>query len=72
MRRDRRRFTLSAEAEALLGDPEGRWERLELADGPAAQAMAPGIRASGWKPPESTESGPIGDDRDPDTPDLFE
>lgn len=72
MKRDRRRFALSPEAEALLSDADGRWERLELADGPAAQGLVPGIRREGSMPLHGPESGLPVDLRDPDTLELFE
>ena len=69
MKRDRRQFALSPEAEALLTDGSGRWERLDLADGPAAQAMVEGVEARPYR------AGPIQVDPTPDrctdTPDLF-
>jgi len=56
---DARRFPLSAEAEALLARPD--WERVSLADGDAAQALAPGIPAAGAMPLHEPESGPADD-----------
>lgn len=70
MKPDRRRFPLSADAEALLRTPG--WERLELADGDAAQALCPGIRRDGDFAAHGLEIGPADDiERDTDTPDLF-
>lgn len=69
MKRDRRQFALSAEAEALLTDGSGRWERLDLADGPAAQGMVPGVRGRPFRPaPVVSEPE---DARDDKTADLF-
>lgn len=44
-RRKKGRFALSAEAAALVLDEAGRWEHVQLADGDAAQAMVPGVKA---------------------------
>lgn len=70
MKRDRRRFDLSPEARGLLADGSGRWERVDLADGPAAQGMVPGVRAR----PAPAERDTVGaeDERPADHPDLFD
>ncbi len=62
---------LSEEAYRLIHDGSGRWEHVQLKDGPAAQAMVPGVRA---KPPpadvpEIEEAS--ADERPDDHPDLF-
>lgn len=69
MKRDRRQFLLSPEAEALLTDGSGRWERLDLADGPAAQAMVEGVEARPFRPDPVLVD--LDDGRDDKTADLF-
>lgn len=70
MKRDRRRFDLSPEATALLAQPEGRWEHVELADGPAAQGMVPGVK--GRPTPAAVFAPDPAEDRDDLTADLFD
>lgn len=69
MKKDRRQFRLSAEAEALLTDGSGRWERLDLADGPAAQAMVEGVKARPYRPAPVVLD--LDEGRDDLTADLF-
>ena len=59
---------MSDEAEALVADGSGRWERVELEDGPAAQGMVPGVRA---RPAPAAPVIVDEDDRPDDHPDLF-
>lgn len=67
---DRHRFGLSREAADLLRDGSGQWERVELADGPAAQKMVPGVRGR-RSPVEDLVDEPIVDERDPNTLELL-
>lgn len=64
------RFDLSAEAAALLADGSGRWELVELGDGPAAQALVAGVKAR----PAPVEHDTVGaeDERPVDHPDMFD
>ena len=63
------RHELSAEAAALIADGSGRWEHVDLADGPAAQGMVPGVRAR--PSPAVHETVGAEDERPVDHPDLF-
>ena len=68
-RRKGPRFDLSDEARSLILDGTGRWEHVELDDGPAAQAMVPGVKARPT-PLAPAPADPM-DERPEDHPDLF-
>lgn len=67
---DRVRYDMSDEAAALIADGSGRWEYVELGDGPAAQGMVPGVRAR--PAPVDHETVAETDERPADHPDLFD
>lgn len=69
MKRDRRRFDLSPDAESLLDERPDLWERIELADGPAAQSY---IGGGGWSPPPRLSPEPDLEEPEEDHPNLFE
>lgn len=54
---------LSPEARDLIVNGGGRWEHVELSDGPAAQAMVPGVRG---RPAPVTLAPPEAECEEPD------